>query len=260
MAQAVRTVAVDVEDGIAQVWLNRPDRLNAASARVLTDLLHAFEEAQRAEVRAMIIAGRGTSFCAGHDLQEVWPPEPVARRAILDSSADVSRAVRLSPFPVIAAVHGYAIGAGCEIALMCDLIVADRNAQFAFPEVSIAQAVSQGISHRLPRVVGPAIAKELVLFGRRFPSSRALELGLINEVTPAGEHLTRARHWAEAAAELPPHAVRLAKEALDRGPDSGLEEALTLEIEHLLRIQQHPASARAAAEFRQRHDDCSGRA
>ena len=132
---------------------------------------------------------------------------------------------------MIAAVHGYALGAGCEFALGCDLVVAAEDAQFGFPEVSVGLSVTGGISRLLPLLVGPVVAKELVLLGERFSASRALALGLVNRVTPPGEHEAVATELAAKLAAQPVLALALAKEALDRGADCAIEEAMAAEVD-----------------------------
>lgn len=251
MGTTAPTAELELIDDTAHIWLNRPERLNAVSAQLVTDLVAALRAAISSSPRALVLAGRGRAFCAGQDLKEIQPPRtnPEARRRLLIEAESITRLVRDAPFPVIAAVHGYAMGAGCEIALMCDLVVVDETAQFAFPEVSVAQAVGQGISHRLPRIVGPTKAKELLLFGRRFGATEALDLGLVNEVTAAGGHLVRARQLATDVAQLSPLAVRLAKGAVDAGVDGTLEDALTLETQNLMHVHDDPAMKAAADQF-----------
>ena len=248
-------VELAIVDDVAHLRLNRPRSLNAVSAQLVGALVEALAEAIEHEPHALVLAGNGRAFCAGQDLKEIPPPstDPQARRRLLEQAEEITRLVRRAPFPVIAAVHGYAMGAGCEIALMCDLVIADETAVFAFPEVGVAQAVGQGISHRLPATVGPVRAKELLLFGTRFGADRALQLGLINEVTPPGQHLLRAEELAATLATLPPLAVRLAKQSVDAGADGTLDDALALETEHLMRVHDDPAMQSAAARFTDRN-------
>ncbi len=143
----------------------------------------------------------------------------------------MTRAIRRFSGPVIAAVHGYAVGAGCEFALGCDLVVAGEDAQFAFPEVSVGLSVTGGVSRLLPLLVGPVRAKELLLLGDRFGAARALELGLVNRVSPAGQHERVAAELAARLRAQPTLALALAKQALDRGADCALEEAMAAEVD-----------------------------
>src|ERR1700728_592629 len=195
-------VAVDYEltDSVARVYLNRPHRLNAVVPELTAGLAAALARAGTDGARVVVLAGRGRAFCSGHDLKEQLPPETVlATRLRVEQIQDVTRAIRRFPGPVIAAVHGYALGAGCEFALGCDLVVAAEDAQFGFPEVSVGLSVTGGISRLLPLLVGPVRAKELVLLGDQFDAAAARDLGLVNRVVPAGEHQRAA---GELAARL----------------------------------------------------------
>ncbi|HEY1917886.1 MAG TPA: GNAT family N-acetyltransferase [Streptosporangiaceae bacterium] len=227
-------VAVDyeLEESVARIYLNRPHRLNAVVPELTAGLVAALHRAERDGARVAVLAGRGRAFCAGHDLKEPVPPETVlATRRRVDGIQEVTRAIRRFAGPVVAAVHGYALGAGCEFALGCDLVVAAQDAQFGFPEVSVGLSVTGGISRLLPLLVGPVRAKELLLLGERFGADRALELGLVNRVAPAGEHEQVAGEIAARLAGQPALSLALAKQALDRGADCALEEAMAAETD-----------------------------
>ena len=227
-------MAVDYElaGSVAWIHLNRPERLNAVVPELTAGLVAALVRAGQDGARAIVLAGRGRAFCSGHDLKEPLPPENVlGTRLRVEQIQDVTRAIRRFPGPVIAAVHGYALGAGCEFALGCDLVVAAEDAQFGFPEVSVGLSVTGGISRLLPLLVGPVRAKELLLLGERFGAARALELGLVNQVAPAGEHEKVAAEIAARLRDRPALALALAKQALDRGAESALEEAMAAEVD-----------------------------
>ena len=155
---------------------------------------------------------------------------------------DVTRKVQQLPAPVIAAVHGFALGAGCEFALCCDLVVAHPSAVFGFPEVEVGLGVTGGISHLLPLFVGPAKAKELVLLGTRIDATEALRLGLVNAVTD--DPLATAGAWAAELASRPRLAVSLAKISLDCGPHGGIDAAYELEIVNSLALRGHRGGRR----------------
>ena len=227
-------MAVDYElsESVARVYLNRPHRLNAVVPELTAGLVGALARAGQDEARVVVLAGRGRAFCSGHDLKEELPPETVlATRLRVEQIQDVTRAIRRFPGPVVAAVHGYALGAGCEFALGCDLVVASEDAQFGFPEVSVGLSVTGGISRLLPLLVGPVRAKELLLLGERFGATRALQLGLVNQVAVAGQHEQAAAVIAARLRDQPRLALALAKQALDRGADSALEEAMAAEVD-----------------------------
>jgi len=229
-------VVVDYEHtaGVAQIHLNRPDRLNAVTPALVEDLLAALGRAAH-EAAVVVLAGRGRSFCAGWDLKEPPLVETVRQtRLRLERLQDVTRQIRTFPGIVIAAVHGYALGAGCEFALGCDLVVADADARFGFPEVGVGLSVTGGVSSLLPKIVGLARAKEMLLLGEKIPAARAAELGLVNRVAPAGTHEDVALELATRIAAQPPTATSLAKRVLDLGVDATLEEALATEVDHSL--------------------------
>src|SRR3984957_14522906 len=227
-------MVVDYEIGrsVARIYLTRPHRLNAVVPELTAGLVGALARAQEDEARVVVLAGRGRAFCSGHDLKEPVPQETVlVTRRRVDGIQDVTRAIRRFAGPVIAAVHGYALGAGCEFALGCDLVVASEDAQFGFPEVSVGLSVTGGISRLLPLLVGPVQAKELLLLGERFGAARARELGLVNRVTQAGQHEQVAAELAARLRDQPALALALAKQALDRGADCALEEAMAAEVD-----------------------------
>ncbi|WP_034268926.1 enoyl-CoA hydratase/isomerase family protein [Haloechinothrix halophila] len=249
-ADSARTVAIDIDDGVAVVALDRPHRLNAVVPALVDDLIARLDEiAARDDVRAVVLAGNGRAFCAGHDLKE---PAPTGdSRGRLERIQHVTRRLRALPQPVIAAVHGYAIGAGAEFALGCDLILAADDTVFAFPEAGLGLSVTGGASRLLPLLVGPVRAKELLLLGERIGAKRALEMGLINRVV-AGEPRDAAVEMARELAGKPSYAVTLVKRALDSGIDASLESVLELEVTHALFTENTAAVAASAGRFRER--------
>jgi 2-(1,2-epoxy-1,2-dihydrophenyl)acetyl-CoA isomerase len=245
-----RDVAVDYElkESVAWIHLNRPHRLNAVVPELTAGLVAALTRAGQEGARVAVLAGRGRAFCSGHDLKEPLPPETVlATRRRVAGIQDVTRAIRGFPGPVVAAVHGYALGAGCEFALGCDLVVAAEDAQFGFPEVSVGLSVTGGISRLLPLLVGPVRAKELLLLGERFGAARALEFGLVNRVAPAGQHEQAAAEVAARLRDQPALALALAKQALDRGAECALEEAMAAEVDFAALTVAPGAGAAAGA-------------
>lgn len=237
-------VVLDWQDGVARVWLNRPERLNAVAPVLVDDLLAALDEVAGSGARAVVLAGRGRAFCAGHDLEEPVPPGD--SRARLERLQEVTRRLRALPQPVIAAVHGYAIGAGAEFALGCDLVLAAEDAVFAFPETGLGLSVTGAASRLLPLLVGPLKAKELVLLGERVDAATAERLGLVNAVV--ADVVEAAMAWARKLAQRP--AATLAKRALDASIDIG--SALELEVSHALMTEHSPEVARSAEAFRNR--------
>lgn len=238
------SVEIGWHDEVARIWLNRPDRLNAVAAGLVEDLLTALDRVAGSPARAVVLGGRGRAFCAGHDLKEPAPPGDARRR--LERLQDVTRRLRALPQPVIAAVHGYAIGAGAEFALGCDLVLAAEDAVFSFPEAGLGLSVTGAASRLLPLLVGPAKAKELVLLGERIDAAAAERIGLVNAVVPDVHETAMA--WARKIAAQP--GATLAKRALDASID--LEPALELEVSHALITDGSPAATHSAQAFRSR--------
>ncbi len=250
---AEQVVRYELADGIARITLNRPHRLNAVVPELVDGLCDALDAAMADQAGAAVLSGAGRAFCAGHDLkQEREPLTPARDRQALHRIQDVTRKTRQAPFPVIAAVHGYALGAGCEFALCCDLIVAARDATFGFPEVGVGLGVTGGISRTLPLQVGRAKAKELIMLGEHFGAEEAARLGLVNTLTEPGEQLTAALEMAARLAGRPRQALTLAKLALDLGPEVGIETAYEIEIANALALHNSADAQAAAAAFQHR--------
>jgi enoyl-CoA hydratase/carnithine racemase len=240
----MESVKIDWCGDVARIWLNRPERLNAVAPILVDDLLTALDQVAASGAGAVVLGGHGRAFCAGHDLKEPTPPGDARRR--LERLQDVTRRLRALPQPVIAAVHGYAIGAGAEFALGCDLVLAADDAVFAFPEAGLGLSVTGAASRLLPLLVGPAKAKELLLLGERIDAATAERIGLVNAVVADVDETAMA--WARKIAKQP--GATLAKRVLDASVD--VEPALELEVSHALITDRSSAPARAAAAFRSR--------
>jgi enoyl-CoA hydratase len=213
--------------GVTLLRLNRPP-LNALSAALLTELeTVAGRLGDDPSVKAVVVTGSERIFAAGAEVAE-FTADDAARtvnssfRSALDSLADVPR-------PVIAAVTGYALGGGLELALACDLRVAAESARLGFPEISLGIFPGGGGTQRATRLVGPAKAKELMWSGRHVPADEALAIGLVDRVVPADAVLDAALEWATQLASGAVVAMGLAKEAIDRGLDGSLATGLDLE-------------------------------
>lgn len=248
-----KVVDYELANDIAFIYLNRPHRLNAVIPQLVEELLNALEKASNNEVKAVILSGRGKSFCSGHDLKESESKnnsEPKSRLR-LQKIQDVTRRIRQAPFPVIAAVHGYALGAGCEFALCCDLIIAEKDAEFGFPEVSVGLSVTGGISHIMPNAIGLVKSKELLFLGERFSAVKAKELGLINFVVNNQEELKNASiELAIRLSKLPQSSLAKAKFVLNNGAQVNFESTLEMEIEHALSSTGSRDAEQAAEKFR----------
>ncbi len=245
-------VSYSTNGRVAAVHLDRPNRLNAVVPALVDGVLASFERARAEEVAVVVLAGRGRAFCAGHDLKEPAPAEDeAAARLRLQRIQDVTRAIRSFPGPVIAAVHGYALGAGAEFALGCDLVVAAQDARFGFPEVGVGLSVTGGISALLPRTVGPVRAKELLFLGEHLSADDAHRLGLVNRVVPTGSHEEAADELAQRLAAQPPSALALAKSLLDQGVDSTEPEAFEREVDAAIATMSTGEAQSAAEVFRE---------
>lgn len=250
---SIATVDYEVRNDVAWIHLNRPERLNAVVPELIEDFCLALRRAMSDDVAAAVLAGRGRAFCAGVDLKrQEEPAGEFEERRRLERIQDVTRLIHQAPFPIIAAVHGYALGAGCEFALSADLIIASSDANFGFPEVSVGLSVTGGISHLLPLSIGMARAKELVLLGELMSAERAHALGLVNLVVALDRLEKEAAALANRLRERPRLALALAKRALDQGAQGSLEQALELEIEHAQQVKKAPDAARAKERFRAR--------
>ncbi len=253
MNQAEQVVETKLDGQIGWICLNRPHRLNAVIPQLVEELYAAFEHFERAGARAVILSGRGRAFCAGHDLQsDTGTTDELKLRRELQKIQDVTRMIQRVPYPVIAAVNGYALGAGCEFALVCDLIIAAADARFGFPEVGVGLSVTGGISHLLPVTLGLVRAKELLFFGDMFTAEQAQSMGLINRVVALDELAQTAEDAARRLAQLPPLALARAKYALNRGIQSDMEAALQLEVEHAVAAIQSKEYSHTSGNFRKK--------
>ncbi len=230
-----RTLLVDqtANGHVVTVILNRPDLMNAMNTAMGEDLLACFAALNGdAEVRAVIFTGAGErAFCAGGDLKERNEMTDAAWRTQHVIFERAAFAVLTCPVPVIAAVEGFALAGGCELALLSDFIVAGETAVFGLPETTLGLFPGIGGTQLLPRVLGAPLAKELIFTGRRMRADEAKAAGLVNHVVPAGQARAKAREIATTIGANGPVAVRQAKKAIMGGLDRDLESAINLAIE-----------------------------
>jgi enoyl-CoA hydratase len=219
--------------GVGLVTLRRPDRLNALSSEVAAALDAAFRAAGADDaVRAIVVAGEGKAFCAGADIGELDSLDgPHAFRAFVGRLTDAFEVLGRCPKPSVAAIHGVALGGGLELALACDLRVAEDGARLGVPEIKLGLLPGAGGTARLPRLLPKAVAKQLLLTGEPLPAADAHRLGLVNEVVPVGSGLASALALASRLAGLPPLALAAAKRLVDEGATLPLDAAVTLERE-----------------------------
>ncbi len=226
-------VRISAEDHVAIAHLNRPEVLNALSPEMLAALCDGLEQLDaQPDVRVIVITGDERAFAAGADIKVMAEARPMDLLA-MNTRAYWQRMRQISK-PLIAAVHGYAYGGGCELALQCDLIVAAENARFAQPEVKLGIMPGAGGTQRLAAAVGPYRAMEMVLTGEPITAREAYEHGLVNRVVPSEQCLAAAIELAQLIAERPPIAVRLAREAVRHGVETTIREGLEIERRNYL--------------------------
>jgi enoyl-CoA hydratase/carnithine racemase len=226
---AFEVITYEKRDGTAYVTLNRPQALNAYNIRMRDELHEVFGAIRDDdEVRVIIIKGAGEkAFCAGAALTEFAPPPVAARRARF--ARDVWGLFLSINKPFIAAMHGYVLGSGIEIALCCDIRLASEDARFGLPEPGLGIIPAAGGTQTLPRTVGAAASLEILLSGRWITADEAYRLGLVNRVLPRAGLLAEAERLAGIIKSHPPPAVSCAKQAVARGLDLSLPQGLELE-------------------------------
>ena len=223
------TVNLEVAEGVGTIRLDRPP-MNALDVATQDRLKELAEEATRREdVRAVIVYGGEKVFAAGADIKEMQNMDHTAMvlrsRALQDSFTAVARI----PKPVVAAITGYALGGGCELALCADFRIAAANAKLGQPEILLGLIPGAGGTQRLARLVGPSKAKDLIFTGRMVKADEALTLGLVDRVVPAEDVYTEAHAWAAKLAQGPAIALRAAKESIDTGLETDIETGLAVE-------------------------------
>ena len=223
------TVITTKEAPIATVQINRPDVLNALNEEVLDELVKELTALDEDDgIRCIVLTGSERAFAAGADIKENF----VTATPISMLKQDLTtrwEAIRRIKTPIIAAVSGYALGGGCELAMICDIIVASETAQFGQPEINLGIIPGAGGTQRLTRAVGKYRANELILTGRRIKADEAKAIGLAAQVYPAASWLDDAKALARTIAEKPPVAARLATEAVDLAWNSTLDAGLEFE-------------------------------
>ncbi len=244
----------DEDDGVVTLLLRNPP-VNALSQRLLGELACQLAGAAAdPTVRAVVVAGDGPNFCAGADLKELAATPAAQAATLLQRGVDTFRALAQLPVPSIAALHGMAVGGGLELALACDLRVADDSTKLGAPEVAYGLMPAYGGTQRLPRVVGAAKAKELVFTGSLVGAAEALRIGLVNKLVSGGQDLRAARDLAHTIGQKAPKAVRAAKRALAEGAeapgDAGQELESRLFLQEILPSADLAEGLRAFGERR----------
>ncbi len=237
-------IRTKIDGHVAWLLFDRPDKLNAMTIESWREMGEALTAlGKEPEVRVLIIAGEGRAFLAGHDVNEMRehtrafaagtykPAELHEGQKMLQ---ETTRLIRKLRFPVIAAVHGFAVGAGCEVTVACDLVVAAEGTKLGFPEVNVGVTITNGGTFLLPRKIGLARAREMAYTGEFIDAEEALAMGLVNRVVPEDKLRDEAEALARRIASRAPLAVQLHKTMIDRGLEATLETMLSFETEALV--------------------------
>ena len=256
------TIILECRDGIGYLTLNRPERANTISFQLAQEVVHAMEVVEASpEYRVVIITGAGTRhFCGGADLRDMARRASESRASGAETKSaerrglplkDMFSAIEDSRVPVIAAINGAAMGGGCEIALACDIRVMADTATIGLPEIRFGALPAGGGTQRLPRLVGPGIAKEMIFSGLPWSVEDALRVGLINRSAPAADLISNCEKIAKVYIERAGYALKTAKALINRGVELPLQEGLALERKMIAQMatpeERRKAQEQAAA-------------
>lgn len=228
---SMETLLYEKDNGVVTVTLNRPQRLNALNYQLASELCDVIDQIEADnDARAVILTGAGKGFCAGADIKEVVDPNakklPIGKRySFFNKLEDVT-------VPIIAAINGPCNGGGLELALCCDFIIAAESASFGLGEVKLGVIPAGGGTARLPRLIGPRLAKEFLYFGNRIDGKEADRIGLANKAVPLDELMTESKKWATELAEKAPLAIKALKYCVNVGMQMDMMSALEYENQH----------------------------
>ncbi len=227
-----QTLRYEKNENIGVVTISRPEALNALNSTVIGELEDLIAKVEKdEELRVLILTGDGRSFVAGADIGEQKPLDLAGGRKWGQRGSALFRRIELLEIPTIAAVNGFALGGGCEIAMACDIILASEKAKFGQPEVGLGITPGFSGTQRLPRRVGTAKAKELIYSGKMIKADEAEKIGLVNAVYPAEELMNGAIEMAKSFAKNAPIAVKYAKACIDRGMQMDIDDGIAVENE-----------------------------
>ena len=230
---AYELLTFDVADRIATITVNRPDKLNALNDALMAELAVAMREAgERDDVRAVLLTGAGRAFVAGADIAELVDQSATEGKARAERGQQTFRLFETSRKPTLAAVNGFALGGGCELAMACHLRIASEKARFGQPEVKLGIVPGYGGSQRLPRLIGKGRALELLLTGDMIDAAEANRIGLVNRVVAPDALIETSRGILTTIIANGPLAVAHCIEAVDRGLDMSLDDAIALEASY----------------------------
>jgi enoyl-CoA hydratase len=223
-------LTLDVEDRVATLTVNRPDKLNALNDATVAELGQAIDQIREDDsIGGVLITGAGRAFVAGADISELSGQTSASAKARARSGQDVFRRIETCPKPVIAVVNGFALGGGCELAMACHIRIASDAAKFGQPESKLGLLPGYGGSQRLPRLVGKGRAIQLLITGEMIDAAEAYRIGLVNKLASASDLMSAAREMMKTILANGPLAIAACIEAIDRGLDVSLDEGLILE-------------------------------
>ena len=254
-------VKVEREGSVATLTIDRQDKLNAISPQVDEELGQALLELESEPPTAIVLTGAGEkAFVAGADIGQMSQMSAIEAKRFAEIGHAAMALLDRSPVPTIAAVNGFALGGGCEIALACDIRIAADNALLGFPEVGLGILPGMGGTQRLPRLIGPGLANELIFSGRRIEAAEAKEMGLVNRVVAQGEALNASQQLASEISKNGPLAVRYAKAAANKSLDVDLVSGLEYEADQFaLLFSTEDAKEGMSAFSEKRKPDFKGR-
>ncbi len=223
-------IEVSINNNVALVNLNHPP-LNILTEKIMKDMTSVLQELDRnRDVRAIVISTEGTkTFTAGVSIDQMNAADPLGIQEFNQNFREFARWIEKVSKPVIAAITGLCLGGGVEFSLACDFRICSDKTKFAFPEIGLGIIPGGGGTQRLPRLIGKNYAKEMIYFGEMIDAEKALEIQLVNKVTPVEEVVSSAIEWAEKLAQKPPVALRMAKEVIEEGMQVDLDTGLMLE-------------------------------
>ena len=225
-------IIVEINEGIAFITINRPGALNALNEALLDELIEVFSNAKKnPEIKSIILTGKGKAFVSGADIAEMNELNPVEGRALMMKGHSVMNLIESMEKPVIAAINGFTLGGGCELAMACDIRISSEKAKFGQPEVNLGIIPGFGGTQRLSRLVGKGMAKYLIMTAEIISADEALRIGLVERVVPAEELMGNAVKVARTIMSKAPYAVAVAKSVINNGISLDMKSACTLEIE-----------------------------
>ena len=247
------TIIYEKTDQVAVIKLNRPQVLNAMNKQLWLDLANAFGAARvDDDVRVVVITGQGRAFSTGADLKDSKDRTLTQYRDYLNHLQETSRMILRFEKPTLAAVNGYALGSGYELALACDLRIAAQGAKFGSPEAKVSSSVTGGAMRLLPLLVGPGKAKELLYTSEYIDGTEAHRIGLVNQVVPDDRLMEAAMQMARKIIPNSPFSIRLIKKGIDMAPEVSLEALMDYEVEACLATVSAPERQQALSDFSSR--------